>query len=92
MSINVNSCANTAAVSVASVGLRFGDFTALEDINIDIFKGQTLALLGHNGAGKSSLIKLILGLIEPTSGQLTLHKASTQQEVNLGYLPEDVSF
>ena len=92
MSINVNSCANTAAVSVASVGLRFGDFTALEDININIFKGQTLALLGHNGAGKSSLIKLILGLIKPTSGQLTLHKASTQQEVNLGYLPEDVSF
>lgn len=92
MSTNVHSVSTTPAVSVENVSLRFGDFDALQDINVDIFQGQTLALLGHNGAGKSSLIKLILGLIKPTSGQLTLGNVSNQQAVNLGYLPEDVSF
>ena len=92
MNINLNSASHKPVVRVEHVGLRFGDFEALQDINIDIFQGQTLALLGHNGAGKSSLIKLILGLVKPTSGKLTVHNECDQSRVNLGYLPEDVSF
>lgn len=84
---------NTSVVSVENVGLRFGDVEVLANINLDIYQGKTLALLGHNGAGKSSLIKLILGLIQPTTGRINLQRGRTPQlPINLGYLPEDVSF
>ncbi|WOT05518.1 ABC transporter ATP-binding protein [Shewanella youngdeokensis] len=93
MNNNTSQADNAPMVSVEHAGLRFGDFDALQDINLEVYQGQTLALLGHNGAGKSSLIKLILGLIKPTSGQLTIRGSSVAgQSVNLGYLPEDVSF
>jgi Cu-processing system ATP-binding protein len=93
MNSNTSPTYNIPVVNVKHVGLRFGDVEVLHDINLDVYQGQTLALLGHNGAGKSSLIKLILGLIPPTTGQLTVQRGqASQQRVNLGYLPEDVSF
>ncbi|QQX80699.1 ABC transporter ATP-binding protein [Shewanella sp. KX20019] len=92
MNSDTSITSNTPVVSVERVGLRFGDLDALQDINLEVYQGQTLALLGHNGAGKSSLIKLILGLIKPTSGKLTLQVGQALQPINIGYLPEDVSF
>lgn len=44
----------------------------LKDINLNVYKGESLAIIGHNGAGKSTLLKIISGVIEATSGELTV--------------------
>ena len=49
---------------------RYEEFTALDDINLDIEAGTTVGLLGHNGSGKSTLLKCIAGIIQPTSGSV----------------------
>ena len=50
--------------------LRFNEFLALDDISFDLEKGKTLGLIGRNGAGKSTTLKLISGILKPTSGQI----------------------
>ncbi|WP_037410856.1 MULTISPECIES: ABC transporter ATP-binding protein [Shewanella] len=87
----------TPSVKLTDVSLRYNDFTALNHVSFEVNAGQTMALLGHNGAGKSSLIKIILGLIIPTSGTAKVmgqcaHANQQKSSINLGYLPEDVSF
>ncbi|MGH3252233.1 MAG: ATP-binding cassette domain-containing protein, partial [Trebonia sp.] len=52
------------------IGKNFGPVRALTDIDLDIPAGQVTALIGDNGAGKSSLIKTIAGLWTPDSGQM----------------------
>lgn len=51
---------------------RFGDFSALTNINLQIFPGERIALIGPSGAGKSTLIKLLNGTTQPTSGTVKL--------------------
>jgi sulfate/thiosulfate transport system ATP-binding protein len=50
------------SIKIAGVGKRFGDFTALEDIDLDIATGELTALLGPSGGGKSTLLRIIAGL------------------------------
>ncbi|THF61799.1 ABC transporter ATP-binding protein [Pseudothauera nasutitermitis] len=61
-------------VQIESVGQTFetkkGRFTALRDIHLDIFEGESIALIGHSGCGKSTLLNLIAGLTRPTGGVL----------------------
>ncbi|WP_041415807.1 ABC transporter ATP-binding protein [Shewanella halifaxensis] len=85
------------AIQLTDVSLKYNDFTALDGVSFDVEAGQTMALLGHNGAGKSSLIKIILGLIMPTSGTVNILGQNAQESqahnsVRLGYLPEDANF
>ncbi len=54
------------------VAKRFGQVTALRDINLRLNRGEVLGLLGDNGAGKSTLVKIFTGYLQPTSGQLYL--------------------
>ncbi|GLK78447.1 ABC transporter ATP-binding protein [Methylopila turkensis] len=60
------------AVAVEAVGMtmRFGAFTALDDVSIKVPAGSFHALLGENGAGKSTLVKCMMGFYTPTSGQM----------------------
>jgi ribose transport system ATP-binding protein len=58
------------AVSVAGVSKRFGATTALDDAAFSARQGEVLALLGENGAGKSTMVKLLSGLIQPDSGTI----------------------
>ncbi len=51
---------------------RFGDILALDDINFEVREGETVALLGGNGAGKTTTISILLGLLIPTSGNLSV--------------------
>lgn len=53
--------------------LKFEDFTALEDITFSVEQGETLGLVGHNGAGKSTMLKVISGILKPTSGKVVSH-------------------
>jgi len=57
------------------VAKRFGQVTALRDVNLRLNRGEVLGLLGDNGAGKSTLVKILTGYLQPTSGQLYLDGA-----------------
>jgi ABC-2 type transport system ATP-binding protein len=76
---------------------RYGQFTAVDNLDLSIRKGEVFGLLGPNGAGKSTTILMMLGLTEPTSGTVTvcgLNPASDPVGVKrkVGYLPEEVGF
>lgn len=94
---NTGSVMVPPSIKLTDVSLQYNDFTALTNVSFEVNAGQTMALLGHNGAGKSSLIKVMLGLISPTSGKAEIMGQSAytnhqQNCVDIGYLPEDVSF
>ena len=59
-------------LSLAGIGKCYGPVVAVRDVDLDIGAGETVAICGDNGAGKSSLIKLISGAEEPTSGVMRL--------------------
>ena len=56
-------------IKIESLSKKFGAFTALENINLEIYPGEIHALLGDNGAGKSTLIKILSGVHRPTAGR-----------------------
>ena len=58
------------SISVNNVNKRFGNFTALKDINLEIQAGELVALLGPSGCGKTTLLRIIAGLETPDSGQI----------------------
>ena len=87
----------TATVEVRNLVKRFGALEAVRDVSFQLPEGETVALVGHNGAGKTTVMKLMLGLIRPTEGCVrVLGEDPAAGEFaarrRLGYLPESVSF
>lgn len=83
------------AVELINVSQRYGSMTALENLTLDLDEGEVLGLFGHNGAGKTTSMKLILGLLNPNEGEVrVLGRRSRDSDVRrqLGYLPENVTF
>lgn len=64
-----------AQVSLRSIGKSFGSFEALRDVNLDIESGEFICLLGGSGCGKTTLLRIIAGLLPETVGELTLDGA-----------------
>jgi ABC-2 type transport system ATP-binding protein len=84
------------AIDALHLTKRFGDFTAVKDINIRVGYGEIYGLLGANGAGKTTAIKMLCGLLEPTQGEMTLAGESgslRSQAVreNIGYMSQKFS-
>jgi ABC-2 type transport system ATP-binding protein len=86
------------APAIATEGLtrRFGDFTAVQDVNLSVAPGQFYGFLGPNGAGKSTTIKMLTGLMAPTAGTmqiLGLDLATHLGEVKsqIGVVPEGMA-
>lgn len=82
----------TAAPLIEAEGLGrvFGSFVAVEDVSFAVQPGEVVGLLGANGAGKTTVIRMLLGLLEPSSGEARLLGAapSQQNRAALGYVPQ----
>ena len=84
----------SALLTASQLSKTFGNFTAVNKVDIHINAGEMIALAGHNGAGKSTLMKMLLGLLTPTSGSISIngHSATSLAARQLiGYLPETVA-
>ena len=60
-------------IKISNISKAFGDFVVLKNVNLSILKGETLVILGKSGTGKSVLLKIIVGLLEPDSGNLYIN-------------------
>ncbi|HEY0077700.1 MAG TPA: ABC transporter ATP-binding protein [Pyrinomonadaceae bacterium] len=95
---NVAPTENARAPAVETVDLvrRFGDFTAVDCVNLRIERGQFFGFLGPNGAGKSTTIKMLTGLLAPTSGRVRVLGRDLEAEPlevkrRIGVVPEDLN-
>jgi len=89
---------NTPLVSLVEAGKKYGQLDALSAMTMSLNEGEVLGLFGHNGAGKTTMMKLILGVISPSSGKIEVmgmapdSKEAWHCRTKIGYLPENVSF
>lgn len=84
------------AVSVQSLEKKFGDFTAVNRINFEVRKGEIFGFLGPNGAGKSTTIRMLCGIISPTSGSgkvggYDIIKEQGKIKEHIGYMSQKFS-
>ena len=70
-------------ISINSLTVAYGGFTLLNDISFHISEADKIGLVGKNGAGKSTILKLICGLQSPTRGQIAVPR-----DLKIGYLPQ----
>ena len=70
-------------ISINNLTVAYGGFTLLNDINFHISESDKIGLVGKNGAGKSTILKLICGIQNPTTGKIAVPNG-----VKIGYLPQ----
>ncbi len=78
-------------LSIKNATKQFGDFTAVDDISLDVAEGQMHGFLGANGAGKTTTFRMALGLLTPTQGEVLWQgrRISYADSPDIGYLPEE---
>jgi len=86
----------TPAIDTTALTRRFGDFTAVDQVNLRVDTGQFFGFLGPNGAGKSTTIKMLTGLLAPTSGSMRilgedLQSNSADIKRQIGVVPEGMA-
>ena len=84
------------AISTEHLTRRFGDLVAVQDVNLRVAPGQFFGFLGPNGAGKSTTIKMLTGLLAPTSGRMQilgvdLTQDSVEVKRQIGVVPEGMA-
>jgi ABC-2 type transport system ATP-binding protein len=82
-------------VAIETTGLtrRFGKITAVEELNLKVHSGSLFGLIGPNGAGKTTTLRMLAGLLEPSSGEITLHGQPVngnwrEMQRQIGYMPD----
>ncbi|NOX57151.1 MAG: ATP-binding cassette domain-containing protein, partial [Planctomycetes bacterium] len=89
---------NEVVIEIRNLTKIYRDFwgrkkvRALNSLSLDIYKGEVFGLLGPNGSGKTTTIKLLLGLLFPTEGEITILGRSASdvtKNERIGYLPEE---
>ncbi len=84
------------SIEVKNLTKKFGKFTSVDNISFDIKEGEIFGFLGANGAGKSTTIKMLCGILEPTSGDASvggysIKKQSDMVKKNIGYMSQKFS-
>jgi len=77
---------SAAAIEVRKVTKYFGDFPALRGVSFSATKGSVLALLGRNGAGKTTMLEILAGLSQPSGGEVRIADAAKDLKSHVGYL------
>lgn len=80
-----------AIISIKNFKMVFGKNTVINDLSFEVYKGEIFGFLGSNGCGKTTTIRALLGLYEPTGGELLINGKpfSVSSGIRLGYLPEE---
>ncbi len=85
----------TNMLTIENLSVRYGGIVALENVSIEVKKGESVLLVGSNGAGKSSLINSVIGLVPSKSGRILLEgkdittmSAPSRHSLGIGYSPE----
>lgn len=81
-------------IQVEHLTRRYGELTAVDDVSFQIGTGEVVGLLGHNGAGKTTIMKMITGYLEPSAGTIRVDGAELGADpraiqARIGYLPEN---
>jgi len=79
-----------SAVEARALTRRFGDFVAVDTVDLTVDAGEVVGVLGANGAGKTTLMRLVLGLLAPSAGSVLLFGLAPSRETRrrIGYLPQ----
>jgi len=78
-------------VQIQNVWFAYNSKTVLQDVSLDIHSGDFIAMIGPNGGGKTTLLKLMLGLLKPDQGSIKiLGGSSDKASHHIGYVPQDV--
>jgi ABC-2 type transport system ATP-binding protein len=80
----------SALASCSKVTKRFGPFTAVREVDLEVWPGEIVGLLGANGAGKTTLIRMLLGLLSTSGGEVALfgEPPSRLTRSRIGYVPQ----
>lgn len=87
---------NEIVIHVEKLSKRFGDFTAVNQISFDVLKGEIFGFLGANGAGKTTAMKMLIGILKPTSGIASvagfdIYTETENVKKNIGYMSQKFS-
>ena len=79
-------------IEIKNISKQFGKLEVLKSVNIELLKGECVALIGPNGCGKTTLIKCILGMVIPSAGEIKFEGRSILNEYlyreRIGYMPQ----
>lgn len=81
-------------IKTSNLTKKFGSFTAVHDISFTLKEGEICAMVGENGAGKTTFLKLLIGLLAPTSGSveicgIPIDKNPIEAKTHVGYIPDN---
>ncbi|MEL6846407.1 MAG: ABC transporter ATP-binding protein, partial [Bacteroidota bacterium] len=94
--MSLQTIAQPAVIRCHELTKEFGDFTAVDRISFEVRPGEIFGFLGANGAGKTTAIKMLIGLSRPTSGAATIagydvYKETERIKENIGYMSQKFS-
>ncbi|MBW2063782.1 MAG: ABC transporter ATP-binding protein [Deltaproteobacteria bacterium] len=85
--------ANPYAIEIVDLSFSYDDVEVLRDVNLKLDQGEFLGIIGPNGGGKTTLLKLMLGLLKPDRGHIRiLGQSPREARRKIGYVPQDLSF
>ncbi|MBS3943921.1 MAG: ABC transporter ATP-binding protein [Melioribacter sp.] len=87
---------NETVIKTEDLTKRFGDFTAVKKISFEVKRGEIFGFLGANGAGKTTAMKMLIGILKPTSGNakiagFDIYNQTEQIKKNIGYMSQKFS-
>ncbi|MGD9898358.1 MAG: ABC transporter ATP-binding protein, partial [Calditrichaceae bacterium] len=88
--------ANEHPIIIKNLKKSYGSVQALKDVSLDVAKGEIFGLIGPDGAGKTTLIRILVSLLNPDSGDVLFHGKPVQEDLrnvraNIGYMPQRFS-